>query len=280
MLQLCKSYICEECGEGYNHHLTKVMVQQDRFFNVLFNRIMTSLGQKWAATHPLCRSSQISIRLLRPQSLLKERTRSGILAARSYTKDGLHCRYPHPRAETAAASQQTFLMRRTLDFPGRWPSSPLHQPGSGLPPISTLYLIAAKSWPSGAVGGPLSPVPGSGLPRSPTDFISILSSPESESVASAPGSPLYGSSIPITSRRSLMPVRTSFVVTGMSIPARADQSPSSARLTVLFCIRAVQSPLGVLVLGGSNRHSGLSSNTVSQSSYRIPSRPCNGKAKA
>ena len=34
-----------------------------------------------------------------------------------------------------------FSCCRTPDFPGRWSSRPLHRPGSGLPPILTLYLI-------------------------------------------------------------------------------------------------------------------------------------------
>ena len=41
------------------------------------------------------------------------------MAARGYTKDGLHRHYPHPRAGTAAAwTLQTFLMQPTLDSLG------------------------------------------------------------------------------------------------------------------------------------------------------------------
>ena len=44
--QISKCYMREECGNGSNHRLTKVVVQQACFFKVLFNSIMTSLGRK------------------------------------------------------------------------------------------------------------------------------------------------------------------------------------------------------------------------------------------
>ena len=52
-------------------------------------------------------------------------------------------------------------------------------------------------------------------------------SPASARVASSTGSPLPASSTAMMSRRGGMPLRTSFVVTGKSVLARADQSPSS-----------------------------------------------------
>ena len=69
--QRTKYYMREESWNGPNHGLTKVVVQQDHFFNVLFNLIMTTLGKGGAANQPPYRSSRISNRLFRHQPLLQ-----------------------------------------------------------------------------------------------------------------------------------------------------------------------------------------------------------------
>ena len=155
--------------------------------------------------------------------------------------------------------------------------------------------IAAKSWLSGAAGGPPSAVPGSGLLRSLTlvlyrnKICFVCSEPGAHPLSSLLRLGATRVGLPVPSAGSLhldppqrgrTPCSISFIAKGVSVCVRWDHKPSIARLTVLLCICAIQRPSGVYVSGGSNRHSGRSVRTVSQLSSRTPSWPTNRKAKA
>ena len=164
---------------------------------------------------------------------------------------------------------------------------PASRVGTAANPDAILY-IAAKSWLSGAGGGPLSMIHDEVFDTA-TEFSLLLlglapaTRPYSQAsvrVASSTGSPLPASSTAMMLRCLGMPIRTLFVVMGKSVAARADQSPSSACPTVLLCILAVQRPRRIRVSGGSSRNSGLSSISASRSQYRTPSRHPNKKARA
>ena len=156
-----------------------------------------------------------------------------------------------------AASSRLSRMRGEL-------SPPSSRVGAATDPDLTLDT-ASKSWLSGAAGGPLSAVPESGLPPSPTLIfqrdrtrftpqVTAPHSPVSGRFSVTSGSSLTG----ISSRLGRRSRSSSLLYAPICIWARAVNSPLRARANVAWCRLAINRPSAVVVSGGSRKYSSRS----------------------